>query len=111
MILIDADFVRERFGMDRDGNCCNCKKVEHNCDYEVSLMDVCCAIDDAPTIEAEPVRHGYWIEMERGHYFKCSNCRNPIPYKFGWKLCNGITNKRNYNFCPNCGAKMDEVTE
>lgn len=63
-----------------------------------------------PTIDAEPVRHEHWIEMKRAHYFKCSKCRNPIPYKFGWKLYNGVIhNKRYYNYCPNCGAKMDEV--
>lgn len=66
------------------------------------------AIDNVPTVDAVPVVHGEWVEMERGHYFKCSLCRNPIPYKFGWKYYNGIiSNKRYYNYCPNCGAKMD----
>ena len=64
-------------------------------------------IEEAPTVDAVPVVHGWWIEMERGHYFKCSRCRNPIPYKFGWKVHNGVLNKRYYNYCPNCGARMD----
>lgn len=42
------------------------------------------------TVDAEPVRHGHWEE------FHCSVCG-----KMGWD------NEDKY--CPNCGAKMDEV--
>jgi len=56
-----------------------------------------------PTTNADvaPVRHGRWIEADEQPYFRknyhtmiCSECR---------KKKNG-----NWNFCPNCGAKMDE---
>ena len=56
---------------------------------------------DIPTIETEPKR-GRWVLKERAHYFKCSLCKEPIPYKFGY-----ADSRRYYNFCPNCGAKMD----
>lgn len=55
---------------------------------------------------------GEWVEMQRGHYFKCDKCRCPIPYKFGWRLYNGVVeNKRFYNYCPNCGADMRKEKE
>ena len=52
--------------------------------------------------DVAPVVHGEWVLKERAHYFKCSLCKEPIPYKFGY-----ANSRRYYNFCPNCGAKMD----
>lgn len=53
--------------------------------------------------DVAPVVHGRWVEYPRPHYFKCSECKYTVPYrKAMW--CNG---KREYNYCPNCGAKMD----
>lgn len=56
-------------------------------------------IKDATTIDAEPVRHGRWIDAREycGDYM-CSNCEALYS-----------TNK--FNYCPNCGAKMDGGTE
>lgn len=45
-------------------------------------------------IEAEPVKYGRWIWKD--HYLVCSEC--------------GKENDRK-NYCPNCGARMDEVEE
>ena len=58
-------------------------------------------IEKAPTIEAEPVRHGRWIERkslhaEGGISAKCSACKKDVQY-----LGNPL------NYCPNCGARMD----
>ena len=54
-------------------------------------------IDNAPTIEAEPVRHGYWM---CGDYYDigdvCSEC--------DW---DSLISPCDYRYCPNCGAKMD----
>lgn len=52
-------------------------------------------IDVQPTVDAEPVRHGHW---EWDGDFICSNCGE-----------RGHRNK--WNYCPNCGAKMDEVED
>ena len=50
--------------------------------------------------DVAPVRHGRWIDVREkrlfgDHYFICSNCKSRngsmIPF----------------NYCPNCGAKMD----
>ena len=53
--------------------------------------------------DVAPVVHGRWIEYPYAHYFKCSECKCPVPYKKA-VLTNG---KRKYNHCPNFGARMD----
>lgn len=58
--------------------------------------------DDCPLQDVKPVVPGHWIEETRDEgkgwyfatYFSCSNCNDA----FG----------RKSNYCPNCGAKMDE---
>lgn len=52
-------------------------------------------ITHAPTVDAEPVRHGHWIDIGSGQ--ECSECHE-IQY--------GYDNYRHY--CSNCGAKMDD---
>jgi hypothetical protein len=51
-------------------------------------------IDDAPTVDAAPVVHGKW--HKRGNEKTCSVCEF-IYY----------SNNDEWNYCPNCGAKMD----
>lgn len=60
-------------------------------------------IDSLPAADVEPVRHGRWIEYPVAHYYKCSECRYTVPYRKA-ALMSG---KRQYNYCPSCGAKMD----
>ena len=59
------------------------------------------AIKDAPTIEAEPVRHGYWENANgrpKTYIRKCSVCGKEAY--FCGRGCS-------YKFCPNCGCKID----
>lgn len=60
-------------------------------------------IANFPAAEVAPVVHGRWVEYPRAYYFKCSNCKYTVPHRKA-KLFNG---KRDYNYCPHCGAKMD----
>ena len=63
-------------------------------------------IKDAPTIDAEPVKHGWWIGSGDGYadgelvydMWECSEC--------GYDA-NGADEEPNWNYCPNCGARMD----
>lgn len=59
------------------------------------------AIIDRNTIEAEPVRHGYWENANgrpKTYIRKCSVCGKEAY--FCGRGCS-------YKFCPNCGCKMD----
>lgn len=60
-------------------------------------------IDNVPTVNAEPVKHGRWIgESQTKRVFKCSVCRHYLDF-------DGVNAGRgSANYCPNCGAKMDE---
>ena len=59
-------------------------------------------IADAPTVDASPVRHGRW------------KCNKPCPV-CGENRFKGldadIWADWEPPYCPNCGAKMDEVSE
>ena len=62
-----------------------------------------------PTIEAEPVRHGRWIPITNDDFgfaskFKCSYCNDIIRLSVAINECH-------YNYCPNCGARMDGGAE
>lgn len=80
---------------------------------EISLIfkDAQAFIDSQPTVDVEIVRHGHWEPYEFGNecWHQCSKCNvadkfiELIGDKPGYKL----VSKREY--CPHCGAKMDEV--
>ena len=60
------------------------------------------AIEQAPTVDAAPVRHGRWKKAERNGmwaysdaYRQCSECKDVIYLAFKMQ------------YCPTCGAKMD----
>ena len=62
-------------------------------------------LDDAPTVDAVEVVHGRWEAYKpesRGYAFgfTCSNCGVTTYLDYAQKVCD-------YNYCPNCGAKMD----
>ena len=67
--------------------------------YFVNAVEVA-AILAAPTVDAEPVKHGEWVTSESPAHvatIRCSECST--MYQRRWKAyC---------NYCPNCGAKMD----
>lgn len=56
-----------------------------------------------PAADVVPVRHGRWNDKVVAFYRKCSECGccvewNKKPFLFG---------DGEYNYCPNCGARMD----
>lgn len=58
-------------------------------------------INGQPTVDAEPVRHERWIEND-------DECECPLCGK-AWDYFDNCT--ETFNFCPNCGAKMDKEEE
>ena len=76
----------------------------------VTLEQLQNELGEAPTVDAAPIKHGYWL-MSIGAYARrdgtyCSEC--------GWSWADNIAAiqlhpvlcKIETNFCPNCGAKM-----
>jgi len=66
------------------------------------LINTIVVIDEFPTVDAEPVKHGHWIfGQTMGHsWMKCSEC-----------CVSQSGQTATFTYCSNCGAKMDEVTE
>ena len=94
--LIDADALKAEF--------------TGNFQEEWHYTAIRAMIDVAPTVDAEPVKHGRWMSFEEycqklgadpktytGGWSFCSECEKPMRSYYGW------------NYCPNCGTKMDEV--
>lgn len=50
-------------------------------------------------VDVAPVRHGRWEEASDGDGIVCPFCRTDF--------CTIIYDTEHFNYCPNCGAKMD----
>lgn len=69
-------------------------------------------MDEQDTVDAVEVKHGHWEEqivddstiIEIWQSARCSKCGryHTTPYVYYFD---------EFNYCPQCGAKMDEVTE
>lgn len=83
MRLIDADALKKHYAWWEDDR--------------QKLFDS--IVDSQPTVDAEPVRHGQWIDRNGAivapfwERYECSECG---------------ARSDNSNYCPNCGARMDE---
>lgn len=86
MRLIDADALKE--------------KMRRTNRYFYVKFD----IDEAPTIDAVPLVHGRNTRDEAKEHcdFMCSVCG-----AWAADVAYGSLDGGNFNFCPNCGAKMD----
>lgn len=86
MRLIDAD--RVLYFLENE--------VKRCADGRVSgLVQAHIIVDDMPTVDAEPVRHGRWEKSIATFHKKCSNCGSVLHMP------------RERRYCSECGAKMD----
>lgn len=104
MRLIDADVAVEN--IEEWLNSVGTALIGKGLSYTGELMG---CIEDAPTIDAVPVRHGHWIDTgfvnSTGKIFLCSECNhNHNPNKKD--VAAGRVEERPKH-CPGCGAKMD----
>lgn len=86
MRLIDADELITAFPANEGG-------------VDVKICSVRGTINNMPTIDAEPVKHGHWnykFTINGQSYRYCSECLEIIY--------DDMVSK---NYCPHCGAKMD----
>lgn len=75
---------------------------------KIGFKEIVRVIDDAPTVEAEPVRHGKWKQWDSYGFedtYECTACGEPFVLIEGTPITNG------YKYCPSCGAKMDGEEE
>lgn len=75
-----------------------CEKNYSCCNYQCA--DILDDLDDearecSHLIEVAPVVHAHWIEIPNAKHchYRCSSCE--------------IGHRVPYNYCPDCGAKMD----
>ena len=79
-------------------------KMETTVMYGFDTYVACGVIDDEPTVDFEPVRHGRWVHDGGGYdgrdnWYHCSECNRTLNLICGKKL-------EDYPYC-HCGAKMD----
>ena len=99
--LIDANVLVNNI-------CGECISSEEKCNQTDCLRyEERNRIESAPTIEAEPIKHGQWVlcvdqsgvDNDNNNYaYFCSQCNHQDVHSTNAKV----------NFCWNCGAKMDE---
>ena len=56
----------------------------------------------APTIEAEPITQGTWIEYDNSHC-ECPSCHSE------WSYFDNETER--FDYCPNCGERLVDGKE
>ena len=99
---IDADALIEDFN--NDVHCLRLGGMKGTPrPLEISLKDVIERIEDAPTANVAEVRHGHWkyVDGDLGYSdLECSECRATTAF----------FDDERFNYCPNCGAKMDGET-
>ena len=106
--LIDA--VRYREVLDRY---INAPHVKMGCSYSGGMstaIGTCISfLDNQPTVDAVEVVHGRWLKTENGIRKNINTGEMVMAYMHDCSVCGWHTGNqgRNFNYCPNCGAKMD----
>lgn len=60
-----------------------------------AYSEIIALVEAVPAADVQEVRHGRW--ENDGHTLACSNCHTINIRGIAW------------DYCPNCGARMDEV--
>ena len=90
MRLIDADALINTLDAEKD----RLAKAKEN-RYAAQIICDLERVRTAPTIEAEPIRHGKWKKVsDKAPKYSCTECHH-------------LYNNKEYKYCPFCGAKMD----
>lgn len=99
MELIDRKAILNRYQEICNGTACmDCPFNKDGCAVEKLILE-------SAVVDAEPIRHGHWEVHEAFGYkdMTCSVC--------GWlyEYYGGL--EEEWNYCPHCGCKMDEVND
>jgi hypothetical protein len=98
MRLIDADALIDEMQHHLDSTYMSvCSSVEECKARRYEIQYCIDRIEQAGEISAAPVVRGEWIEHE--DEMECPQCG------YFWNYCDNDTER--FNYCPNCGAKME----
>ena len=102
MRLIDADALVKEI---KRVYCTGCNDYHGIRCKACATDDALDMVEDALTIDAEPVRHGRWIDMQEDDategMWRCSICGDDRYFDIMTPAeCGSF-------YCPNCGARMD----
>lgn len=59
-----------------------------------------CVLHDAPAADVTPIKHGVWEKTGDAYLLRCSACHDCY-------IDEDWLDGKKWNFCPECGAKMD----
>lgn len=92
-----SDYISREAAIDRlNKNLSTCNPGTFS---EMCYADAIETVKHLPSADVEPVRHGKWIEDH--DYLKCPECGVMVKRDFTF------FDVGDWNFCPNCGEKMD----
>lgn len=79
------------------------EELENICMNNEYVLELLAELKNQPTVDAEPARHGKWIEVHSigETTYECSECREEFA------TIGGMPAEILYNYCSNCGAKME----
>lgn len=105
MRLIDADKLRKDI-IDMP-NCYNGYSDTYD---KAMIVDM---IDEQSSVDAVPVKRGKWITCTSSEHWKCSECGCRAGYWFNEENSGIDSWEMDFSewlsdYCPNCGARMDE---
>lgn len=116
--LIDANALKEKFI-----NIANVMVKHDFMTYAGAMEDAAKTAELQPAIEAEPVRHGRWewyeepitsLRPDPDYGWRCSHCKEDAAaiIQKTFPISNVEFDNSDvppkFDYCPNCGAKMDE---
>ena len=80
----------------------DCEKYFYEHLDDVHIAGAMNAIDEMPAADVASVRRGRWIEECEESLYSCSACGTE------WVTIEGTPKENGMDFCPHCGARMDE---
>ena len=86
----------------------HCDKEHANEHFINGIESVLEYVENLPSADVAPVRHGRWVDKQLIKSFKHTNIPVVECSACGIDFCDIINNHYfMYKYCPNCGAKME----
>lgn len=97
-----SDYIERGALMDKIGErLAYLRKENGYYDHYTDGYEECyCKVEDAPAADVAPIKHGVWEKTGYAYLLRCSACRDCY-------IDDDWLDGKKWNFCPECGAKMD----